>query len=234
MGAHRAPRPLHPGARRLRQHVHVRAPRRASAPCTSCAKERPAAEAKAAARAGHAHDEDPAPTRAATAGKRGTGGTNTAAAPAAVATAVLDAPKPVKERLFADPARPRSFAAGGQRQLSDAPDALAGPGRPAGRARPVPRQAVRAAPQRRRADAAEEGLARHLGHDPRPRRQRVAAVEAADPRALRDPPVRARPRRASTRRRSSTAGGCWTPRSSSARAAPSSGHRRRRRSGRSC
>ena len=84
------------------------------------AKERPADEAKAAAGT-HSHDEDPAPTSAATAGRRGTGGTNTVTAPAKVAAAAAK-PKPVKERLFADPARPRSFAAGGQRQLSDEPD----------------------------------------------------------------------------------------------------------------
>ena len=96
------------------------------------AKERPEAEAKAAAsHVGHTHDEDPAPTRAATAGTRGSGGTNTASSPAAVEAAASAARKPVKERLFADPQRPRSFAAGGQRQITEVPDRSAAQAVPA-------------------------------------------------------------------------------------------------------
>ncbi|MCD6727259.1 MAG: lytic murein transglycosylase [Solirubrobacteraceae bacterium] len=69
-----------------------------------------------------AHAEDPAPTTAASAGtqrssrrhKRQRGHGRSAGAPAA-------GPAQVKERLFANPSRPRALRAGGQRQLAPQP-----------------------------------------------------------------------------------------------------------------
>ncbi len=66
-------------------------------------------------------ESDPAPRTAATAGSQGKPAANTASAPDASATAAAR-PKAVKERLFANPQRPNAFTAGGQRQLTDAPD----------------------------------------------------------------------------------------------------------------
>ena len=81
-----------------------------------------AASEKAARTAARAPESDPKPTAAATAGKRGTGHANTAAAPDATATTATR-PKAVKERLFAHPQRAAAYSAGGQRQLSTAPPA---------------------------------------------------------------------------------------------------------------
>jgi len=81
-----------------------------------------AASEKAARTAARTPESDPKPTAAATAGKRGTGPANTAAAPDTTATTATR-PKAVKERLFANPQRAEAYSAGGQRQLSSAPPA---------------------------------------------------------------------------------------------------------------
>jgi murein DD-endopeptidase MepM/ murein hydrolase activator NlpD len=64
----------------------------------------------------HDHEEDPAPTAPATAGRRGKASTPTSSA-ADTGTAASSATRPVKERLFAEPMRPRAYHAGGERQV---------------------------------------------------------------------------------------------------------------------
>ena len=131
----------------------------------------------------------------------------------------------VKERLFADPARPqrlprrrRAPDRSAQQAADAAPQAVA-----ADSLGPLPRAALRAAPRAGRAAAAAQGLTRDRRHDPRPprrpgarrpttRRPRSAAASSSRSPTRRTcssrsgPPARAR--RASTRRRSSTAGSC--------------------------
>ncbi len=62
----------------------------------------------------HDHEEDPAPTAPATAGRRGKADS---VAGAASAPAASSSTRPVKERLFAEPQRPRAWSAGGERQV---------------------------------------------------------------------------------------------------------------------
>ncbi len=67
---------------------------------------------------------DPRPTAPATAGKQGRAATTRASrrtASSGTATSTAARPAPVKERLFANPQRPRAFHAGGERQLTSTP-----------------------------------------------------------------------------------------------------------------
>ena len=66
-----------------------------------------------------APEKDPAPTSAATAGARGAASASASSVRAATATGTAR-PKAVKERLFADPARPNAYHAGGERQIASA------------------------------------------------------------------------------------------------------------------
>jgi hypothetical protein len=67
----------------------------------------------------HRHAADPAPTAPATAGTQGSASASAATVRAATGSATAR-PKPVKERLFADPARPNAYHAGGERQIVSA------------------------------------------------------------------------------------------------------------------
>ena len=135
-----------------------------------------------------------------------------------------------KERLFANPYRPRAYKS--RRR---------GPALPQRRGDPrlldvqvLLHRDLRPQPRRRRAEGPEGRLQGHRRHDPRPHRQdRRHRDRTSSSRSAR----RARAPRASTRSRSSTAGSCSSRRRSTARPArtrSSDRPRRTRRSARSC
>ena len=130
-GAHRPAGQVHPAARRVRQHVHVRAPEEALARLPGAQGEdglrRPGQEGAAPP----APKKDPKPTAPASAG------TQVKPKPRAAAAARgrrgrVDrrarhrVRQGRKERLFANPNRPAAYGAGGEEQLLDAGSVLPG------------------------------------------------------------------------------------------------------------
>ena len=233
--ARRAARPLRPAPGRLRQHVHVRAPRqrRQALPVAQAAD----VTRRDRARARSCRSPTPRPTRRRPRPPARQPPRRSASSPTAPRRRP-QAPRPrsrrrrpraAKERLFANPSAPNASPAGGAQQ-----------------------ELERTAPQRletfegyfRRvfglnrkddhAQAPEAGRARRRRHDPRPprprgsRRARTCCSRSARPAAA---------PRASTRSRSSTAGSCSSPPRSTApraRTRSSAPTPPTRRSARSC
>ena len=207
---HRAPRPLRPAARRLRQHLHVRAPQvgRRRTRCRS---------ASGLARRGRQElklpGKDPKPDRAPPAPARRRKARRSARRRSATRRrGHRVAARSRKERLFADPTRPRRLKAGGKEQIARRRRSR----RRARRSRLL-RRDLGLEPRTSTCKRLQGRLARHRRHDPRPHRPHVARRARRTCSSRSAPPAAAR--RASTRSRSSTAGSCSSrPRSTAPRA----------------
>ena len=105
---------LRDAAGRLRQHVHLRPPRRRRDAPTR--RRRTASRAQAAAGGRAEHDARPRATRRQTPARKRAAQARRAGARATTA------PCPTKERLFAHPSRPAARAAGGDVQLAETGD----------------------------------------------------------------------------------------------------------------
>ena len=177
--------------------------------------------------------KDPVPTAPASAGMQGAKGvalpevTDKLGAP----SELVEAGSVAKERLFANPARPEAFKAGGEDQLLNT-------GAPLTEDDSFKTYFTQRFGLKREDVVLQEAQGRLEGH----RRDRSSAASARSPRPSRPtcssrsvPPVAAR--RASTPSRSSTAGSCWSPPPSTAppaRTRSSGPTPRTRRSARSC
>ncbi len=176
-----APRALRPRPGRLRQHLHLRAPRLGL-------RDLPGAQAAHGAqgagppRAAPARPRGKAPPRRPRSTSRAGAAKPAAEARARriAAAAPVDGATALKERLFAHPTRPHARVDGGAIQLGES---LTTP--PAHHARPA-----RPRPEGLRAQEDAEGRAPHRRHDPRPPRQAGRRHQGAP--ALRDPPRRQR------------------------------------------
>ena len=204
---HRAAGALRAAARRLRQHLHLRAPEEdrlegagAQGEDAEQGVDRPgavAAEGRRGPDAGRQRRHDkadrPAPRSAlqATTRRRPT--------PAEVA----------KERLFANPTRPaRSTPAAASRSSSPSPRW------PRHEHQVLLHRRLRAQPRGRRAQAPGPRPPRHRRHGPRAHRHTSTRPSRRTCCSRSGPPAAAR--RASIPSRSSTAGSCWSPRRSTA------------------
>ena len=171
MGDDEAPRQVHQAARRLRQRLHVREPQEALASTTRC-RSRSGRTAQ-----GHARELDlPKPTRSRppqrppASRSRGNAAASVKAVAAKVTPAAASRARGRKERLFANPNRPRALKAGGEEQLLNAGSSI--PGFTSYKSYFTEVFGLK------RSDVVlkklKVGLARHRRHDPRPPRRHVA------------------------------------------------------------